>query len=157
MYQVFESISAVWQDLHKLSFEEYSKKITVFLELLKEQNATLFSKWYEKGYSAKNAVTNEVCINEGYFLKKLLQIKRKYEDVGVTISYWTGTPDVNLSSSISFTVGGYGAKSFNNNSCVLNLPTDNSFYRVSQNQDNLVNLMRNHWGSAEILINGKPL
>ena len=49
MYQVFESISAVWQNPHKMSFEEYSKKITVFLDLLKEHNSTLFSKWYEKG------------------------------------------------------------------------------------------------------------
>lgn len=155
MLERIESISAIWVEKHKVGLEECSKRIELFLQLLKKHNPLLFESWYEKGGIVKRATENKVDVNQNYFLNELQKIKRRYDDVGITVSYWTGrTMDV-LSASISFTIGGYGEKSFNRNSCVLNLPIGSAFYDQQQHRESLYKLIVDYWHPNEILINGE--
>ncbi|WP_257668570.1 Imm52 family immunity protein [Parapedobacter tibetensis] len=157
MTEKFESISVFWK-LEKKEVEGLSKSVCDFLLLLKSHNGALFGKWYKKGRSVKEALKHEIPLEESFFHKEIVRKwNRLFDDLGARISYWTGYVEEDKSGDISFNVGAYGDKSYNRNSCVINLPTDYDFYRNEQNRNSLIKLMIDHWKPDELLINGKTI
>ena len=158
MKERFRSISAIWMEKEKKTIKECAKSVYDFLILLKAHNSDLFALWYEKGYSKKEALRKKLDINEDYFFKDLEKNKnKKHHDLGTTVSYWTGNENEGLSAAISFTIGGYGDKSFNKNSCVINLPSEGKYYELPENQESLKNLVVEYWKPDSILVNGEPV
>lgn len=158
MKERFRSISAIWIEKDKKAIKECAKNIYDFLILLKAHNPDLFASWYEKGYSKKEAMKRKIDITEEQFSKDLGKNKnKKHDDLGTTISYWTGNENEELSAAISFTIGGYGDKSFNKNSCVINLPSEGKYYEIPENQESLKNLLVQYWKPDSALINGEPV
>jgi hypothetical protein len=99
------SISAFWKS-NKMGVEQCSELVFGFLILLKEHNSTLFSHWYKKGRSKKDAVKDEIVLEQLFLNKGISENWDKlFNNLGARISYWTGDigpPD------ISFQIGVYG-------------------------------------------------
>ncbi|WP_421977668.1 Imm52 family immunity protein [Roseivirga seohaensis] len=152
------SVSAIWMSDQKTTISECSKKVLSFLELLKQHNPDLFGRWYEKGRSKKDALKKEVKLDEMYFYGNLSKNwDKKFDDLGARISYWNGHEDESESASIGFTIGAYGIKSFNKNSCVVSLPKGSDFYRSKENQDALISLFDNYWSPNRLLVDGEEV
>ncbi|MEM8939142.1 MAG: Imm52 family immunity protein, partial [Bacteroidota bacterium] len=129
------SISAIWKSKKK-SVEECTELVLNFLLHLKDYDYNLFGVWYEKGNSKKKALEKKVELSIGYIQSALKKNwDKKFDDLGARISYWTGNEDEDKSSSISFNVGAYGDKSFNKNSCVINLPQE---YKANEKDNSLL-------------------
>lgn len=142
----------------KVTLEECSEKVFAFLILLKKHNPDLFSNWYQKGKSKKDALLREVSLDETYFYDDISKNwDKKFDDLGARVSYWTGHQESGKSASISFNIGAYGTKSFNRNSCVVSLPKENVFYDLRENQEALMSLFDNYWKPDKILVNGEEV
>ncbi len=156
MSNKLESMSAFWWRKRQPSVEESVESIYEFLLLLKRHNPDLFAFWYESAYSKEKAMEQKVDITPEYIRKKLHKNKDKlFDDLGSSMSLWTGHGDDDLAGSINFRIGGYGEKPFNKNSCVLSLPAKSDFYELSENRENLYKLMLGYWHPNEILVNGE--
>ncbi len=142
----------------RATIEECSEKVLAFLTLLKKHNPHLFSKWYQKGKSKKDALLREVSLDEKYVYDDILKNwDKKFDDLGARLSYWTGDQDGNKSVSISFNIGAYGTKTFNRNSCVLSLPKGNEYYDLRDNQEALISLFDNFWKPGKLLVDGEEI
>ncbi|HET8885634.1 MAG TPA: Imm52 family immunity protein [Salinimicrobium sp.] len=158
MEKRINSISAIWKSNKKTSVEECSKNILEFLLLLKNHNEKMFSQWYEKGRSKEEALEKKINLEQAYF-KNALNRKwdKKFEDLGVRVSYWTGDADENKSAEISFNLGAYGNKPFNKNLCVITLPEENEYYNSEANKESLIRLVVDYWKPDKVLINGDAI
>ncbi len=155
MKKKISSISVIWKSTEKESIDGCSKKMYNFFVLLKNHNEILFGKWYEKGMSKKKALEGEIRIEQNYFYEVLKKkLDKRFPDLGVRVSYWTGHNEENKSAGISFNLCAYGAKSFNNNSCVIDLPSDNDYYEGNNKMRELIKLMVNFWKPDNLLIDG---
>lgn len=150
-----ESISAIWNEKVKKQSQENAREICSFLNLLRGHNDAVFSEWFEKGCIKDGETRKRIDVTEAFFFNELERRKRnKGDDVGVTVSFWTGVENEN-SASISFTLGGFGPKPFNKNSCVISLSSENEHYRILENQESLKSLFLQYWKPDKLLVNGE--
>ena len=155
MNDKISSISAIWRTPDQKSAEEYAKLAYDFLLLLKDYDACLFGTWYEKSNSRKKALQNKVLLSVKYLSDALEKERdKKFPEFGSIISYWTGHEE-GQSGAISFNLGAFGSKSFNNNTCVLNLPYEGDFCSIKAT--GLIQLMNNYWKPDKILVNGEEV
>lgn len=155
MKEKINSISAIWWS-DKKTVEECANRVYDFFLLLKDYN-DLFDRWFEKGYSKKEALKNEISIEQDYFYKDLnRKWDKKFDDLGARVSYWTGHDEETKSAEIAFSIGAYGDKSFNKNSCVITLPEEYDDGNQSEHQG-LIKLMKDYWKPDKLLINGETI
>ena len=154
MENKIESISAFWKS-NKMEVEQCSELVYGFLILLKEHNSTLFSHWYKKGRSKKDAMKNEIILEPLFFNNEINRNWDKlFHNLGARLSYWTGNIGP---ADISFQVGVYGDRPHHVNSCVLGLPEKCDFYENEQNRIKLIRLFKEYWKPDELLINGSKV
>ena len=153
MNDKISSISVIWRTPDRKPIEECAKMAYDFLWLLKNYDACLFGTWYEKGNSKKKALENEVVLSAEYLYNALEKNwDKKFPESGSRISYWTGHEE-GQSGAISFNLGAFGNKSFNKNTCVLNLPYEGDF--CTNKAKGLIALMSNYWKPDRVLVNGE--
>ncbi len=102
-----ESMSAFWWRKDQPSIEESVESIYTFLLLLKRHNPNLFAFWYESAYSKEKAMERKVDVTPEYIQKKLYKNRDKlFDDLGSSVSLWTGHENDDLAGSVSFRIGG---------------------------------------------------
>lgn len=153
----FETISVVWFSQTRLEIENCALQIQDFLVNLKEFDNEYFDVWFEKSSSLKKSSQNkvELCqINILSLLKNKAEIKSP--DLGSRVSLWTGK-DFDRSAEVSFKLGAYGTKPYNNNLCVLQLPKEFKNTRDTDSFNRLLILFAEFWKPTKILIDGEEL
>ena len=114
------------------------------------------------GYSKNEALKCNVELNYDY-IKKMLSKKQKedeYPKTSFSTAVWDGTLIEIGVTSLSVSLGSSESEYYTNN-CVIELPFDatrNKYYNNSKiNQEALLKLMKDHWQSEWISLNGAKI
>lgn len=157
MNKKFVSVGVHWYS-RESTLKESVELFVTFLKKLKQHNPELFSNWYEKAGSRKKALENKVVIDyEG--VKKLFSKKKidenSYPKVSFLAGMWNGGND-GETISINVSLGSKEVKYFTNH-CVLELPYQGEgakFYQIFDNQNQLINLLKEIWNPEWLVVDG---
>ena len=158
MTNSFKSIGVHWYS-RPATLKESSELFLEFLEKLRIHNPSLFSQWYKKGRSKKEA--QKKIINLRYNdIKELFGKNKKDEEYPETVflaSIWNGVEKEGKMMSLSISLGGSQLKYYTNN-CILDLPSEGEgylFYREIENQKKMISLLKSFWNPEWIMIDGE--
>jgi hypothetical protein len=151
----FEIISAVWYSQTQIALENCASQIYDFLVSLNEFDNEYFDVWFEKSSSLNKSKQNRVELSQMKILSLLKnKVESKSPDLGSRISLWTGK-DFDRSAEVSFKLGAYGTKPYNNNLCVLQLPQEFMTTRDTESFKRMLILFDEFWKPTKILIDGE--
>ena len=155
MAKLFRTVGAHWYS-RGATLRECTESLLNFLVELQKHNPLLFSAWYEKAGSKKEALEHKVVLD--YDNVKRLFTKRGKDDAYPKVSYttgiWNGANEDGDMISLSVSLGSSETQYFTNN-CVLELPYEGKgfkFYRSQNNQERLINLFRRYWSPEWIVV-----
>lgn len=155
MNRLFRTIGVHWYSREE-TLRECTESLLDFLMELKKQNPLFFSDWYEKAGSKKEALEHKVIFD--YDSVKKLFTKRGKDDAYPKVSYttgiWNGAKENGGMISLSVSLGSSESQYFTNN-CVLELPYEGEgfeFYRNQDNQESLIQLLKEYWSPEWIMV-----
>lgn len=160
MEKICRTIGAHWYS-RELTLRECTEMMLKFLIELQKHNPLLFSNWYEKAGSKKEALENKIILDYDN-VKKLFTKKGKddaYPKVSYTTGIWNGANNNRDMISLSVSLGSSEAQYFTNN-CVLELPYELNgvkFYSNQNNQDSLIALFREYWSPEWIMVDNTKI
>jgi len=138
---------------NKVTLDELSNKVLIFLKSLNQIDEKLFSDWYEQGWSKKEALKKKVSLEKEY-IRKIIENEwdKKFPDLGSGFTFWTGKDDDMKNSRISFTIGLITKNEYLNNIVSLSLPKSDEL-KINKNDERIKKiekLIRDVWDSTEI-------
>ena len=138
-----------------LSKEDISRNVIEFLVKLREIDMTLFSQWYEKGWTKQEAMKKKIPFEYNFIFNKVEENwDKKFPELGSSINFWNGSVDEEKSSQISFRVGTTSKNININNNLSILFP---SFKTLRISEDNLkiieiTKLIEDIWKPIDIKI-----
>lgn len=137
------------------SIIELTDKVLLFLESLKKIDESLFSSWYEQGWSKKEALEKKV-VFEKEFIQKVIEKAwdKKFPELGSHFTFWSGKDSNLYGAQISFRIGLISKNKYLNNIVNVSLPTSKEL-RTDKNDpkiENIIKLIKETWNTKDIEI-----
>lgn len=151
----FISIGAYWYS-RKASLRESTKLLFDFFNRLNDLHPYFPETWYKKGKTKENALKKRIELTYES-VKKLFSGNGNddsYPQISFYTELWNGAEKDEEIISLSVSIGSNESKRFANY-CLIELPYKGElfeFYRNEKNQNDLINLLKDHWNPEWVLI-----
>ncbi|MDI9866328.1 hypothetical protein QM480_18455 [Flectobacillus sp. DC10W] len=134
--------------------EIISEKVFSFLHGLRNINESIFSDWFQQGWSKKEALSKKVDIEKNYLLSVVNKNwDKKFPELGTKFSLWTGKDNDLFNCISTFSLGKTTKNSNIRNIVTLVVPKQENVPDIGENEiQSIISLMKEIWGEQDFEI-----
>lgn len=133
------------------SSDSISDKVSTFLQGLKSLNESLFSDWYQQGWSKKEAQSQKVELDKSHLLEIVNKSwDKKFPELGTKFTFWTGKDNDLLNSTVTFSLGKVTKNVNLTNIITLQIPDQINVSDIGENEiQSIISLLKEVWGNQD--------